>query len=373
MEWLKVGSGGCMPGAACQAIQGTGVCTYPAAGNAVVPQTSFAFNLPLRVNQPKMPPQCGGPAPPGPPSPPSPPPPGPPSPPPAPGGKFAVGLDTGSYPGMTKMSLADFKDPSFLAFFQSNSGLPDLKESMVGCCVFGLSDGYLTIGGTFYTAFNSQGARECAQSLSPPVKFGGAVGAGSYPGQYFGNMNASVIAMTTTAPSYKTLPGCETSTASWGLYKGGSGPTPPGPPPPSPGPPPPPTPPGPPPSGSHYGDPAKGPCLPDEKAVTINGISGSYCAPHCSASAPCPAVPAGTTAAPQCVVSDPSPPPSLCAVICVPSMEWLKVGSGGCMPGAACQAIQGTGVCTYPAANKAQIAQSPAVNLVFPAAARAEE
>ena len=119
------------------------------------------------------------------------------------------------------------------------------------------------------------------------------------------------------------------------------------PPPPSPGPPPPPSPGPPPPAGSHYGDPAKG-CQPDEKAVKINGVTGSYCAPHCSASSPCPAVPAGTTAAPQCVVEDPSPPPSLCAVICTPGLEFMKSGDGGCMPGASCQSIQGTGICTYP-------------------------
>jgi hypothetical protein len=125
------------------------------------------------------------------------------------------------------------------------------------------------------------------------------------------------------------------------------GPTPPGPAPPSPGPPPPPPPSPGPPAGSHYGDPNKGPCLPDEKAVQINGITGKFCSPSCSTSSPCPPVPAGTTATPQCVVQDPSPPPSQCAVICVPGASFLKVGDGGCMPGAACQAIQGTGVCTY--------------------------
>jgi len=127
------------------------------------------------------------------------------------------------------------------------------------------------------------------------------------------------------------------------------GPPPPGPPPPpSPGPPPPPPPSPGPPSGAPYGDPAKGPCNAGEKAVQINGINGKYCAPSCSTSSPCPAVPAPATAAAQCVVSDPNPPPSLCAVICVPGADFLKSGDGGCMTGASCQAIQGTGVCTYP-------------------------
>jgi len=135
------------------------------------------------------------------------------------------------------------------------------------------------------------------------------------------------------------------------------GPTPPGPTPPGPTPPGP-TPPGP--AGGHYGDPNKGPCLADEKAVQINGITGKFCSPSCSSSSPCPPVPAGTTATPQCVVQDPSPPPTQCAVICVPGLEhMLKVGDGGCMPGADCQAIQGTGVCTYADSN----AQTFAFNL----------
>ena len=35
-------------------------------------------------------------------------------------------------------------------------------------------------------------------------------------------------------------------------------------------------------------------------------------------------------------------------MICVPGADFLKSGDGGCMTGASCQAIQGTGVCTYP-------------------------
>lgn len=141
------------------------------------------------------------------------------------------------------------------------------------------------------------------------------------------------------------------------------GPAPPSPPPPSPGPPPPPPPSPGPPSGAPYGDPAKGPCLPNEKAVQINGINGKYCAPSCSTSAPCPAVPAPATAAAQCVVSDPNPPPSLCAVICVPGADFLKAGDGGCMTGASCQAIQGTGVCTYPDSNPTTFAFNLSLDL----------
>lgn len=102
--------------------------------------------------------------------------------------------------------------------------------------------------------------------------------------------------------------------------------------------PPPPPPPGP--SGGEYGKP---PCPSNEKAVNINGITGSYCAPSCSASSPCPPPPAGATAQGQCVVEvPPSQQPSLCALICKPGVD------GMCPSGAACQSIQGTGICTYP-------------------------
>ena len=113
-------------------------------------------------------------------------------------------------------------------------------------------------------------------------------------------------------------------------------------------PPSPPSPPGPaPPPGPAGGDYGAPPCPADEKAVQITGITGSYCAPSCSASSPCPAAPAGTTAQPQCVVEQPpSSQPSLCALICQPGSGLF--GDGGCPAGATCQSIQGEGVCTFP-------------------------
>ena len=53
-------------------------------------------------------------------------------------------------------------------------------------------------------------------------------------------------------------------------------------PPPTPGQPP--APPAPPPTPTHgsYGDPYTGPCLADEKPLTITGVPGSICSPSCS-------------------------------------------------------------------------------------------
>ena len=120
-------------------------------------------------------------------------------------------------------------------------------------------------------------------------------------------------------------------------YHKGSGPIPPTPPP---GPPAPPTP-----GGGHYGNPTSG-CKADEVAVSITGLAGDFCSPGCSTTAACPTdVPGGATALPQCILeAQGSQTPNHCALICG--------GAGGhggtCPPGASCEQIQNTGLCTYP-------------------------
>lgn len=256
--------------------------------------------------------------------------------------------------------------------------------------------------GTFYTAYTASGTRECAATLAAPVYFGGAAQDGTPNSEkFFGTtLTAKLIDSTTAVPSYTTLSGCETAAHAWGLFKSGSGPAPP-----SPGPPPPPSPgpPGPPQctvdpgkrtdcgfskteseceaAGCCYqtSDPSTFRCYdagtPDvcqqidpgkridcgytdtKEQCEAAGCCYDGDTPftfHCfckNAAPPAPPSPAPATAAAQCVVSDPNPPPSLCAVICVPGLEFLKAGDGGCMTGASCQAIQGTGVCTYPDSN----------------------
>jgi len=109
----------------------------------------------------------------------------------------------------------------------------------------------------------------------------------------------------------------------------------------------PPTPPGPaPPPGppsNDYEDPgASGTCHTGETALQITGVPGSFCSPSCSATSPCPAAPAGSSAQGQCVLEKPpSKTPSNCALICKPG------AAGACPAKATCQSIQGTGICTY--------------------------
>merc|ERR1711935_545068 len=110
-----------------------------------------------------------------------------------------------------------------------------------------------------------------------------------------------------------------------------------------------PAPPGPPtpPSGkTHYGAPADG-CEADETAVKVQGLAGSFCSPDCK-SAACPTdIPSGVTAAPQCALSS-ATGDKKCALICSPSTDEKSLRAGDAMCGkATCQAIQGTGICTY--------------------------
>jgi len=66
---------------------------------------------------------------------------------------------------------------------------------------------------------------------------------------------------------------------------------------------------------------------------------------RCTAGVPAPR-PSGVCGVPR---EDRPPGPSVSvAVICTPGLEFMKSGDGGCMPGASCQSIQGTGICTYP-------------------------
>ena len=92
---------------------------------------------------------------------------------------------------------------------------------------------------------------------------------------------------------------------------------------------------------SHYEDPSAGPCQAGELAVRINGVQGGFCSPSCQ-SGPCPtAVPAGTTATPECALETPgSKSPSRCALICQKSSK--------CPAKASCKMVQGAiGLCTY--------------------------
>lgn len=114
---------------------------------------------------------------------------------------------------------------------------------------------------------------------------------------------------------------------------GGKGPAPPSPAPPAP------------PGESHYGDPNAGPCLKDEISVSINGIKGKVCSPHCSKQTPCPTdYPSGTgKVEADCVLeANGSQTPTNCVLICDPSQKPTV-----CPPKATCKSIQGTGICTY--------------------------
>merc|ERR1712242_92185 len=97
-----------------------------------------------------------------------------------------------------------------------------------------------------------------------------------------------------------------------------------------PGPTPPPGP-SPAPGSPHYEDPAGG-CLSDEKAIRVQGLSGSFCSPRCT-KMKCPQdVPEHVSAEPTCLLQDPSGE-KFCA---------LKCSKGGC-GSATCHKIRVSG------------------------------
>jgi len=128
------------------------------------------------------------------------------------------------------------------------------------------------------------------------------------------------------------------------------GPSPPSPSPgPGPSPGPSPTPPSPP-ANTHYEDPSGG-CRSDEVEVTIQKVTGDFCAPKCGLFKPCPTdVPAGVTATPQCALQDAASGKKYCALICSPTafIADQKAADAQCGEKASCKSVQmGVGLCTY--------------------------
>jgi hypothetical protein len=83
---------------------------------------------------------------------------------------------------------------------------------------------------------------------------------------------------------------------------------------------------------------------PVEESFTINGITGSVCAPPCNPDGSCPACTnpkCGPAVGPQCILESSSPNPNWCVVVCTP-------GQPGCPGGSTCKSIEGVGVCTFP-------------------------
>eukprot|EP00746_Dinoflagellata_sp_MGD_P153434 gnl/MRDRNA2_/MRDRNA2_84248_c0_seq2.p1 gnl/MRDRNA2_/MRDRNA2_84248_c0~~gnl/MRDRNA2_/MRDRNA2_84248_c0_seq2.p1 ORF type:complete len:436 (+),score=76.44 gnl/MRDRNA2_/MRDRNA2_84248_c0_seq2:272-1579(+) len=98
--------------------------------------------------------------------------------------------------------------------------------------------------------------------------------------------------------------------------------------------------PGPAPQHPHY---EKPPCQSDEKKVSVQGATGAFCSPSCSAG-PCPSdKPAGVTASPSCALQDQKTGAKYCALTCLVDVQ-CDVKNG-----ASCQKLSpAQGICTYP-------------------------
>lgn len=93
----------------------------------------------------------------------------------------------------------------------------------------------------------------------------------------------------------------------------------------------------------HYGDPNIGMgCMPDERPLQVQGITGDICAPSCTFN-PCPTdKPAGVTADPQCSLEDPFGN-KYCCLVCDPS----STDDSQCGENDSCKPIANIGICTY--------------------------
>jgi len=93
----------------------------------------------------------------------------------------------------------------------------------------------------------------------------------------------------------------------------------------------------------HYEDPTHMRCGDDEVPIKLPPILGSWCAPSCDASKPCPMdVPDAARAQPKCLISKAgSQTPSSCVLICDPA------GWDQCPLHASCKKVLKTGICTY--------------------------
>lgn len=72
-----------------------------------------------------------------------------------PDAKFSIGLDKTTYPGKTKATLAEVQSAGFSSFFNTNRGLPDLGETMIGWVLHWclLASSGLKVDKTFSTSF----------------------------------------------------------------------------------------------------------------------------------------------------------------------------------------------------------------------------
>lgn len=93
------------------------------------------------------------------------------------------------------------------------------------------------------------------------------------------------------------------------------------------------------PSSGHYGDPLARVCQPDEANVTIEGVSGSVCAPGCTMNS-CPTdLPQGVNATPTCNIINWGTGLMYCSLGCGTNSS--------CGHNATCKPVQDVFLCTY--------------------------
>ena len=136
---------------------------------------------------------------------------------------YGAGQDFTTPPAGYKLaSLTDIQSESFTAFYNIN-GLVDLPQTMDGCCIFNISEGFLVIGSvpnnnySYIAPYSQSGSHQCAEQLQSPVFFGGAFDVGPYQGQFIGKLTSALVAELATVPQFSGL-GCAGNVNSFGIY-----------------------------------------------------------------------------------------------------------------------------------------------------------
>jgi hypothetical protein len=142
---------------------------------------------------------------------------------------YATGQDFPSGPsGYVQASLADIKSKAFLDYYNAHK-LNDLSQMMGGCCIFNLTDGFLTYESKYLFPYTTAGQRQCYEQLTNPVYFG----AGWYTDIPLSTISAADVAKL----DVNTAQFCaDPQPNTFAIFKLGSGPgpSPPGPNPPAP-------------------------------------------------------------------------------------------------------------------------------------------
>jgi len=138
---------------------------------------------------------------------------------------------TGQKPGpnVRLATLWDVQSQEFVDWFNFNQGLDfdATYQPTTACCLYGISEGYLTVRGSigdpnnysYVAPFTPQGQRECAYTLSGTQMFGCIINFGWCQNQFFNNLTMDLVSRFAFTNTIQSAIGCGAEAESFGIYK----------------------------------------------------------------------------------------------------------------------------------------------------------